>query len=238
MDVQGEDQLTEQVQQQKSKILQRLLEALAPDFNKLQDKVNEVFQQGRREGLNDMEIGEMVRDAMKDHYTYRTIRNVLPNTAKHIKFANKAENISASEREPLDLSDKVTVEETQFNTKGMGVAITDDSHKIEDISPKAESIQLPEDIHNQIVDLQRENKFLKDALTHFKHDNSILLEQLKKYEQLPNNDALVNQIDELKKELQQVKQERDFLNSVVDQQQQKPELPPKQEPKKDWLLQK
>jgi hypothetical protein len=132
--------LSQQILKEKqSKILQRLLEALAPDFNKLQHKVNEVFEQGRKDGLSDMEIGDLVRSAMKDYYTDRTIQRVLPKTAIHSKHIGKhksePDKMSGSEREPIDLSGKITVQDTEEEhnfKKGVGVAITDDSDEIED----------------------------------------------------------------------------------------------------------
>jgi hypothetical protein len=102
-----------QLQKQRSKILEKLLDALSPDFDKLQPKIDAVFQQGRKEGFDDMEIGELVRSQMKEHYSDRTIRRVLPEAAKqkqdHSK--QKADKMSTSERQPIEVpADKVSVE--------------------------------------------------------------------------------------------------------------------------------
>jgi hypothetical protein len=55
-------------------MLDQLLNSLLPDLDKLQPKIDAVFQQGRKEGFDDMEIGDLVRSKMKDHYTNRTIQ--------------------------------------------------------------------------------------------------------------------------------------------------------------------
>lgn len=65
-----------------SKRLDDLIEALTYDFTKLRDKVDAVFEQGRKEGFEDMQIGKMVRVKMKEHYSRDTIARVLPATAK------------------------------------------------------------------------------------------------------------------------------------------------------------
>jgi hypothetical protein len=203
MDVQGEDQLTEQLQQkQRSKILERLLEALAPDFNKIQEKVNEVFEQGRREGLDDMEIGSLVREQMKEHYSQATIKRVLPKSAKHTEFTKKELKMSSSERDPLELPPEVKVE-GNFNTEGMGVAILEDDNEELSHIPQGQKLQVIDEIStlcNQVADLKQENKFLKDGLQHFKDENASLRKRLEEYQRLPNNDALYNQIDVLKQE--------------------------------------
>lgn len=66
-----------------SKTLTDLLDNLAPDFEKLQSKIDRIFQVGRQEGLKDMDIGNLVRERMEQHYSQATIRNVLPESAKH-----------------------------------------------------------------------------------------------------------------------------------------------------------
>jgi hypothetical protein len=68
-----------------SKMLEAALNALSLDFGKLQAKVNKVFEIGRKENYPDMEIGDMVREKMKEEYSDRTISRVLPETAKHIE---------------------------------------------------------------------------------------------------------------------------------------------------------
>lgn len=106
--------MTEQIQKQKpSKKLEQLLADLIPDFGKLETKVNAILEQGRKEGLDDVTIGDLIRSKMQEHYSDRTIRRVLPKAAKHSEFANKADKMSASERKPLEVpADKVKVEPT------------------------------------------------------------------------------------------------------------------------------
>lgn len=107
--------MTTQIQKQKpSKKLEQLLADLGPDFSKLETKKDAIFEQGRKEGFSNMEIGDLVRSKMKEHYSDRTIRRLLPDTAKqqqdHSK--QKADKMSASEREPIELpGDKVKVED-------------------------------------------------------------------------------------------------------------------------------
>ena len=66
-----------QLQKQRSKILEKLLDARSPDFDKLQSKVDAVFEKGRQEGLLDMDIGSMIRTELKNHYSDRTIQHNL-----------------------------------------------------------------------------------------------------------------------------------------------------------------
>ena len=69
--------MIEQLQKQRSKIVEKLLDARSPDFDKLQSKVDAVFEKGRQEGLSDMDIGSMVRTKLKNHYSDRTIQHNL-----------------------------------------------------------------------------------------------------------------------------------------------------------------
>ena len=66
-----------QLQKQRSKIVEKLLDARSQDFDKLQSKVDAVFEKGRQEGLSDMDIGSMVRTKLKNHYSDRTIQHNL-----------------------------------------------------------------------------------------------------------------------------------------------------------------
>ena len=59
-----------------SKNLEAALNALALDFRKLQQKVDYVFAIGRKEDYNDKEIGKMIRERMKEHYSEWTIWKV------------------------------------------------------------------------------------------------------------------------------------------------------------------
>jgi hypothetical protein len=109
--------MTAQILKQKSKKLEQLLMDLAPDFGKLETKRDAVFEQARKEGFNDMEIGDMIRSSMQEHYSDRTIRRILPDSAKHPEKVRKkkdfADNLSANEREPIEVpADKVKVEPT------------------------------------------------------------------------------------------------------------------------------
>jgi hypothetical protein len=73
------------------------------DFGKVQTKVDAIFKQGRKEGFSDIEIGGWIRSRMNGVYSDRTIRNVLPDTAKHQEKVRSAEKTSANERPPLEI---------------------------------------------------------------------------------------------------------------------------------------
>ncbi len=60
-----------------SERLKEALKALHVDFEKLQPKVDRVFEIGRSEGFIDKEIGRFVRKEMDEHYNRRTITRVL-----------------------------------------------------------------------------------------------------------------------------------------------------------------
>ena len=109
--------MTAQILKQKSKKLEQLLIDFGPDFGKLETKKDAVFEQGRKEGFNDMEIGDMIRSAMKDHYSDRTIRRILPDTAKHTEHVSKHKTqpakMSGPESQPLKMpADKGEIQPT------------------------------------------------------------------------------------------------------------------------------
>jgi hypothetical protein len=61
-------------------------------FKKLEDRVNEVLELGRKEGFADLQIGDWIRAETKEHYSKMTIARLLPSTAKHMekaRFGNK-----------------------------------------------------------------------------------------------------------------------------------------------------
>ena len=94
--------MTVQIPKQKpSKEIELLLSEL--DFGKVQTKVNAIFEQGRKEGFSDVEIGGWIRSRMKGVYSDRTIRNVLPDTAKYQEKVRSAEKTSANERPLLEI---------------------------------------------------------------------------------------------------------------------------------------
>jgi len=90
--------MTVQIRRKKklSQAMQDALDALAIDFEKLQPKVDRVFTIGRGEGLSDKEIGKLVREKMKEHYTMRTVQNVFATypDAKQQQIHKKAEKTS------------------------------------------------------------------------------------------------------------------------------------------------
>lgn len=87
-----------------SKKLLALLDSLVPDMKKTKQRVKEIFDQSRKEGFPDDEIGSMIRMRMDGNYTERYIRMVLPETAKRAYERNvdvtnekKSEKISETE---------------------------------------------------------------------------------------------------------------------------------------------
>jgi len=100
--------MTVQIEEKKKKPSEAFIEALAAlslDFDKLQPKVDKVFEIGRKDGLNDKEIGDHVRSIMREHYSQQTIQNVFAkypeakqqgHTNEHKKLT-KSVNISAKE---------------------------------------------------------------------------------------------------------------------------------------------
>jgi hypothetical protein len=85
-----------------SKELQVALDNLLIDFEKLQSKVDKVFDLGRKEGLDDMKIGSLVRKKMKEEYSQRTIQRVLPETAKRDYNMNKNKNDTVTNEQESD----------------------------------------------------------------------------------------------------------------------------------------
>jgi hypothetical protein len=156
----------------RSKILDHLLDALVPDWGKLQTNVNAVFEQGRKEGFDDMEIGDFIRSKMKDHYSKSTIQRVLPKSAKHLEFTNEAVKMNASEREPIEVpADKVSIssptEEHDFNTENMGVAIVDDAEddstqneKVDKVMSEALGIKV---VERTVAGIHKENSELRET---------------------------------------------------------------------------
>lgn len=97
--------------------------------------------------------------------------------------------------------------EHDFNTEGMGVAILDNNE--------------------YLTELEKQNAVLK-------RENSELKKKLEKYERLPNNDALYNQIATLKKENVQLRQQlgdKETTKSTTDNN-------TTNSPAKEWLLSK
>jgi len=106
--------MTQQIQKKKKKQLeispelQNALNELAVDFGKLQPKVDQVFEIGRLEGLGDMQIGKLVRKAMKEHYSSKTRTRVLEeypealykNNARPNRFPKKnVDKMSTNQQE-------------------------------------------------------------------------------------------------------------------------------------------
>ena len=151
-----------------SKILEAALDALKLDFGKLQSKVDKVFEIGRKEHFQDIEIGEFVRERMKDGYSRQTIWRVLekyPNSIhtemsrENSEFGNK---MLPNERE----TSKQEQETVQQPTEQEPIKITD-PHRFyrEKIAAKNEEIaglkkQLVQ-ANKRIADLEDEVKRLK-----------------------------------------------------------------------------
>jgi hypothetical protein len=145
---------TIQLQKKFSKILNKPLQKLGPDFGKLQSKVDAVFEQGRKEGFSDMEIGEFVRYKMKEHHTDRTIRAVLPNTAKHQEKAREQKDFvektstNEHEKEPLELpSDKVIVTKRLADVEAKTVEGIDNNSYLTDAETTPQPLESADQKH-------------------------------------------------------------------------------------------
>ncbi|MGC1132843.1 MAG: hypothetical protein WA941_08470 [Nitrososphaeraceae archaeon] len=266
--------MTTQLQKQRSKTLDQLLDALSPDFDKLQPKVDAVLEQGKKEGFSDMEIGALIRSKMQEHYSDRTIRRVLPDIAKHTKHASKhktqPDKMSGSEREPINLDDKDVKVEPVAGTQEEPVtaeSIRKMAENILDLSPtntqpNNKTIEQPgpkevQGRHNiapeeykieeleqydkpsliEIVKLLDNNNAVRvesiDKLSAVNGDlrleNTTLKKENEQYKRLPNNDALYNTIDLLKKENAELRKQFQGSNTTAG-------VPNEPNQKQEWLL--
>jgi hypothetical protein len=94
--------MTVQIEEKKKKPSEAFIEALAAlslDFDKLQPKVDKVFEIGRKDGLNDKEIGDHVRSIMREHYSQRSIQNVFakyPQAKQQQNHPNRNQKVAKS----------------------------------------------------------------------------------------------------------------------------------------------
>jgi hypothetical protein len=165
----------------------------------------------QREGFPPNEVWQRVKENLKDIIPQRTLYywadEQLPIGAKKTTRPKKIATLqSLSDRtvEGILNEDKT---EHDFNTEGMGVAILDNNE--------------------YLTELEKQNAVLK-------RENSELKKKLEKYERLPNNDALYNQIATLKKENAQLRQQlgdKETTKSTTDNN-------TTNSPAKEWLLSK
>lgn len=214
--------MTSQILKQRSKTLDQLLAALAPDFDKLQPKVNAVFEQGRKEGLDDLVIGDLVRSKMNDHYSQSTIQRVLPKTAKHQEKVrdNFAVKMTANERPPLEIPTAkvepvVGTQEEPITTE----SIRKIAENVLDLSPSPQSnnktIEQPgpnevQGRHN-IAPEEYEIEHLQE------YNNELLVDIVKYLDKRPmGQDALCNKIDVLKHENADLKEQLQLVKPFVE----------------------
>jgi excinuclease UvrABC ATPase subunit len=146
-----------------SKALNEALEALALDFDKLQSKVDKVFEIGRAEGYPDKEIGSMIREKMRDQYHRNTITNVFAKypEAKSKTIPKKVTNNVTSDGK-CPKCGKPLNEPVQSNTKdNEAISVTDKNRFYkETIEAKSKLIaELREEIADKdkkIIELGRE----------------------------------------------------------------------------------
>jgi hypothetical protein len=114
--------------------LENALNELLIDFDKLQPKVDRVFEIGRLEGLNDKQIGKFVRKKMKEHYSIRTITNVFEEypEAKQKQNHKKVETISTFDEEEENGNDENEDRENTFNSADVVTTNKDSSFSIKD----------------------------------------------------------------------------------------------------------
>ena len=95
--------MTQQITKKKMKIppeLQEALEALELDFDKLQTKVDKVFDVGREKGYSDMQIGNLIREKMRGKYHKQTISRVFENYPDAKQKQNKKVNKKPTFEQP------------------------------------------------------------------------------------------------------------------------------------------
>jgi hypothetical protein len=189
-----------------------------------------------------MEIGDFIRSKMKEHYNDRTIRRVLPDTAKHLEFTNKADILSASEREPIEIPyDKVSItptnttlptRDTQPNEVPGYFNIGPREFKIEELDQynKDQLVEIIKTLHLNNYNLRAAVKIDDRENKELEKENDALKKEIAEIRRLPSNDALINTIDLLKRRVAE-------LEKQLGQQQTTTKEGTKQ-PQDDWLLRK
>jgi len=86
-----------QPEKKRSKQLETLLSQLHIDFGKLQSKVDAVFEQARKEGFTDKEIGKWIREEMKEEYGSTTICRVFERYPEARQKQNHTKKVSQNE---------------------------------------------------------------------------------------------------------------------------------------------
>lgn len=76
-----------------SKILEKLTDKCVSEFGKLNVAVNKALEQGRKEGFEDRQVGDMIRRKMiAAGYSRMTVSRALPPSAKHMEKARSISN--------------------------------------------------------------------------------------------------------------------------------------------------
>lgn len=238
---------------------------LSTQLTELFTEINNTFRRGKelvvkayklalQEGYTPQEAKNLLLANIKV-FGKSTIYSSLPEESKDQIKAN-AGRVSHSKSLSVPKLEQVegklnedTTEEHEFNTEGMGVAILDDDKEEHvDVAGIAANVLIlpnndkkPIDIPPQAREILHKLELENVALN---NENKKLKSELAKYQNLPNNDALYNQIAELKKELEQRTKEHtieneDLRNEIIEL---RKELGDKETnsttntPTKDWLL--
>ena len=88
-----QEQVTQKKEKKKvSEKLAKILDQIGRGFAKLDENIKKALRLGKEEGLTEKETGDLIREAMKKGgYTDRSIRNHLPDNAKHTEKRNKGQ---------------------------------------------------------------------------------------------------------------------------------------------------
>jgi hypothetical protein len=173
-----------------SKALAAALNALSIDFGKLNTNVKKVFEIARKEGYPDIEIGGMIREKMKEHYSASTIQRVLESYpdakyqdydhSKDRDYKKDAFKMNASEHKDSNENSETMQEVTKVET-------TDKYKPFQDtIDTKSKLIK---QLHEEIAGVRKEN-------TEFRKQNEVLKKR---------NVELTARVTELEKQVKELK---------------------------------
>ena len=156
-----------------SQAFQESLDGLALDIEKLQPRVDKVFEVGRAEGLNDKQIGKEIRKKMKGHYGRQTIWRVFENypDAKQIEKRNKSKygnkKLPSDEKPETDkyrnyqeiiATKNKLLKEKDEQIKGLQRQLTEANKKIAQLEKAVKvkerlNVKTPEDVEKRKQDI-------------------------------------------------------------------------------------
>jgi hypothetical protein len=232
MDVQGEDLRMLATRTLSTQLTDLFLE-INITFGKSLELVKKAYDLAIEEGYTPIEAKDLIFKNVAV-FGKSTIYKALPEECKTGRGPAKKSIPTLEYSTDRTVEGRLNEEPTQeynFNTEGMGVAITSEDDSSNNTG-------------NEVIELRQKVKFLNDALSHFKQENSSLRKKIEEYEKMPNNDALINTIDLLKKENKELMEQNAVASDLVETLQKTiaegndSSSTKKVEPKKDWLLHK